>query len=102
MDAVGAAVVSEISVTDANASDWTAAKTVARTARPTPVSAARAIDPASLRWHEGVVCLRALVEVFGWVAAGTIDGREGHPWIINGPAFAARLSALTGTAVTPR
>ncbi len=60
------------------------------------------IVPTSLRWHEGVVCLRALVEVAGWISAGTANGRDGHPWIISGPAFAARLAALTGTPVTPR
>jgi len=59
------------------------------------------IDPASLRWHEGVVCLRALVEVAGWVAAGEVDGHRGHPWLISGPAFARRLSGLTGASVTP-
>lgn len=64
--------------------------------------AARELDPASLQWHEGVVCLRALSEVAGWVSAGTADGRAAHPWIINGPAFAARLSALTGASVRPR
>lgn len=60
------------------------------------------IDPASLRWHEAVVCLRALVEVAMWVAAGEIDGRGGHPWLISGPAFAERLTRLTGTAVRAR
>ena len=49
------------------------------------------IDARSLAWHQGVVCLRALVEVAGWVAAGTTDDRAGHPWVIAGPAFAARL-----------
>lgn len=60
------------------------------------------IDPASLRWQEGVICLRALVEVAGWVTAGTADDRSGLPWIVSGPAFAARLTALTGAPVTPR
>jgi len=60
----------------------------------------RGTDAASLRWHEGVVCLRALVEVAGWVAAG--ERHAGHPWLISGPRFAVRLSALTGTAVRPR
>ena len=59
------------------------------------------VDPESLRWNEGVVCLRALVEVAGWVAAGRVDERRGHPWLVSGPAFAARLSRLTGTSVTP-
>jgi len=53
----------------------------------------------SLRWHEGVVCLRALVEVAGWGADGRMVERRGHPWLICGPAFAARLTALTGAPV---
>jgi len=60
------------------------------------------VEADSLQWYEGVVCLRALVEVAGWVAAGTADGRTGHPWIVCGPAFAARLSALTGATVRSR
>jgi aminoglycoside phosphotransferase (APT) family kinase protein len=58
------------------------------------------LDAHSLSWHEGVVCLRALVEVAGWGADGRIDERRGHPWLICGPAFAARLTALTGTPVS--
>jgi aminoglycoside phosphotransferase (APT) family kinase protein len=64
-------------------------------------SAGHRVDPNSLAWHQGVVCVRALVEVAGWVAAGTIGGRDGHPWVIAGHAFAARLRDLTGVAVTP-
>lgn len=60
------------------------------------------LDADALRWFEGVVCLRALVEVAGWVTAGVADERGGHPWLVSGPAFADRLSALTGTTVTPR
>jgi aminoglycoside phosphotransferase (APT) family kinase protein len=60
------------------------------------------VDAVSLAWHQGVVCVRALVEVAGWVDAGTIEGRDGHPWVIAGAAFASRLRDLTGTAVTPR
>jgi len=61
-----------------------------------------AVDPSSLAWHQGVICVRALVEVAGWVAAGTIDGRDGHPWVIAGDAFASRLQDLTSVVVTPR
>ena len=64
--------------------------------------AARPVDRDSLRWQQAVVCLRALVEAAGWVTAGTIDDRGGHPWVIAGQAFAARLRAMTGAAVTPR
>jgi aminoglycoside phosphotransferase (APT) family kinase protein len=60
------------------------------------------LNPASLRWHEGVICLRALVEVAGWAAGGRLDDYTGHPWMISGSAFAARLTRLTGIAVTPR
>jgi len=59
------------------------------------------VDRESLRWNEGVVCLRVLVEVAGWVAAGRVDERRGHPWLVCGPAFAGRLSHLTGTSVAP-
>jgi aminoglycoside phosphotransferase (APT) family kinase protein len=65
-------------------------------------AAGRPVDRDVLRWQQAVVCLRALVEAAGWVTAGTIDDRGGHPWVIAGPAFAARLSAMTGAAVTPR
>jgi aminoglycoside phosphotransferase (APT) family kinase protein len=57
-------------------------------------------DPGELRWHQGVGCLRALVEMAGWVHQGLVDTRAGHPWLISGPAFAGRLSALTGSRVT--
>jgi aminoglycoside phosphotransferase (APT) family kinase protein len=60
------------------------------------------IDPAALRWHEGVVCLRTLAEVAHWVAADQVEEHRGHPWLVSGTAFAARLSALTGSEVMPR
>jgi aminoglycoside phosphotransferase (APT) family kinase protein len=60
------------------------------------------IDSVALRWHEGVTCLRALVEVAGWVAGGVIEQRAGHPWLVCGDAFASRLSRLTGAVVTAR
>lgn len=60
------------------------------------------VTPDALRWHEGVVCLRALTEVAQWVAAGELDAPQGHPWLVSGDAFAARLTDLTGTRVTPR
>lgn len=64
--------------------------------------AAASVDPEALEWSEGVVCLRALVEVAHWVAAGEVDTHRGHPWLVCGPAFATRLSDLTGVSVTPR
>jgi aminoglycoside phosphotransferase (APT) family kinase protein len=61
-----------------------------------------AVDRDALRWFQGLACLRALVEVAGWVAAGTIDGRAGHPWLLGGDALAGRLASLTGGAVRSR
>lgn len=62
----------------------------------------RHVDPETLAWYQGVMCVRALVEVAGWVAGGTIDGRAGHPWVIAGNALAARVTSLTGASVRPR
>ena len=55
-----------------------------------------------LRWYQGVGCLRALTEVAGWVHEGAAGTREGHPWLVSGPAFARRLTALTGVPVRAR
>jgi aminoglycoside phosphotransferase (APT) family kinase protein len=60
------------------------------------------VDPGELRWHQAVVCLRALTEVASWVHDGTAGARSGHPWLINGPAFARRLASLTGVPVGGR
>jgi len=60
------------------------------------------ISAAELRYHQAVVCLRALTEVAGWVHQGTAGERSGHPWLVCGPAFARRLYRLTGTPVRPR
>jgi aminoglycoside phosphotransferase (APT) family kinase protein len=60
------------------------------------------IEPGALRYYQAVTCLRALVEVAGWVHAGVADQRDGHPWLVCGPAFAARLTALTGSQARPR
>jgi aminoglycoside phosphotransferase (APT) family kinase protein len=80
-----------------------AGRGLARRFRTTYAKTAGApIDPRVLAWHEAVICLRALVEVAGWVAAGTAEERAGHPWLVSGPAFASRLSHLTGVAVGPR
>lgn len=58
-----------------------------------------ALNSGSLRWHQGVVCLRALVEAAHWVVADELDSRQGHPWLVSGRAFADRLSTLTGQPV---
>jgi aminoglycoside phosphotransferase (APT) family kinase protein len=60
------------------------------------------VDREVLAWHQVVICLRALVEVAGWVAAGTVGERAGHPWVLAGESFAGRLGAYTGVGVTPR
>ena len=57
------------------------------------------IDPGELRWHQGVACLRALVEAAGWAQQGLTQAHAGHPWLICGPAFARRLTELTGSPV---
>ena len=58
------------------------------------------ITPRELAWHQGVVCLRALVEVASWAHEGAASQRAGHPWLATRPAFARRLAALTGAQVT--
>jgi len=60
------------------------------------------VGPGELRWHQAVVCLRALTEVASWVHLGVDGTRAGHPWLIVGPAFARRLAALTGAPVRAR
>lgn len=60
------------------------------------------LDPGALRWHQAVVCTRALVEVAGWVEDGGVDSRAGHPWLTCGPAFAARLGTVSGVPVRAR
>jgi aminoglycoside phosphotransferase (APT) family kinase protein len=54
-----------------------------------------------LRWHTGVHCLRALVEVAEWIDAGTVNEKEGHPWLLMAPQMAVRLSDLVGDPVRP-
>jgi aminoglycoside phosphotransferase (APT) family kinase protein len=58
-----------------------------------------AVQPGELSWYQAVVCLRALVDVAGWVHQGMADTRTGHPWLISGPAFARRLAGVTGSPV---
>jgi len=60
------------------------------------------VDPRELRWHQGVGCLRALVEAAGWTDQGVAEARAGHPWLVCGPAFAKRMSVLTGSRVRPQ
>ncbi len=64
--------------------------------------AAATVTTSELRWHQAVVCLRALVEVASWVHQGVAGTRAGHPWLISGPAFARRLTTLTGSPVRAR
>lgn len=60
------------------------------------------VEPGELAWYQAVVRLRALVQVAGWQHEGVTDAHAGHPWLVSGPAFARRLSAVTGTAVRAR
>jgi aminoglycoside phosphotransferase (APT) family kinase protein len=64
--------------------------------------AAVTVDSGELRWNQAVVCLRALVEVASWVHRGTVGTHAGHPWLVAGPAFARRLTTLTGAPVRAR
>jgi aminoglycoside phosphotransferase (APT) family kinase protein len=64
--------------------------------------AATTVEPGELRWNQAVICLRALTEVAGWVHDGVADTRAGHPWLVSGPAFARRLTTLTGVPVRAR
>jgi aminoglycoside phosphotransferase (APT) family kinase protein len=60
------------------------------------------VGPGELRWHQAVVCLRALTEVASWVHEGTAGTHADHPWLISGPAFARRITRLTGVPVRVR
>jgi hypothetical protein len=64
--------------------------------------AAATIEPAELRWHQSLACLRALTEVASWAHAGAAVTRAGHPWLVSGLAFARRLASLTGVPVRAR
>ena len=54
-----------------------------------------------LAWYTGVHCLRALVEVAEWIAAGTVDSKTGHPWVLMAPQMAVRLSEVAGEDIRP-
>jgi aminoglycoside phosphotransferase (APT) family kinase protein len=60
------------------------------------------VEPGELRWYQAVACLRALVEAASWVHQGVAGAHAGHPWLISGPAFARRLTTLTGAPVRAR
>jgi aminoglycoside phosphotransferase (APT) family kinase protein len=77
---------------------WLASRFAARYQR----AAGARVDPRELRWHQGVVCLRALTEAAGWTQDQLAGARAGHPWLLSGPAFASRLTALTGSNVRAR
>ena len=63
---------------------------------------AASFESGEVRWHQAVVCLRALIEVASWVHEGVDGTRAGHPWLVSGPAFARRLTTLTGAPVRAR
>jgi len=54
-----------------------------------------------LAWYSAVHCLRALLEVAEWIAAGTVDGKSGHPWLLMAPQMAVHLSAVAGADIRP-
>jgi aminoglycoside phosphotransferase (APT) family kinase protein len=78
---------------------WLGRRLAGRFVRSYQASTGVVIDEAELARHQAVVCLRALVEVSGWIHSGQHDAHTGHPWITTGPALAARLTAITGVAV---
>jgi aminoglycoside phosphotransferase (APT) family kinase protein len=81
---------------------WMGRRIAGRFLRSYERSAGVVIDQEELAWHQAVVRLRALVEMSGWTHAGHQGAHGGHPWLASGPAFAARLTAATGVAVTWR
>ena len=54
-----------------------------------------------LDWFTAVHCLRALVELAQWVAAGTVDEQAGHPWLVMAPNMAVHLGKVVGDDVRP-
>jgi len=58
-----------------------------------------ATRPQELQWHQALACLRALTDAAGWACDGQVCAHAGHPWLVSGPAFAARLTAATGVQV---
>jgi aminoglycoside phosphotransferase (APT) family kinase protein len=59
-------------------------------------------DAQELQWHQALVCVRALTEVSGWAYEGQAHAHAGHPWLVSAPAFAARLTAVTGAQIRAR
>jgi aminoglycoside phosphotransferase (APT) family kinase protein len=78
---------------------WLGARLASRFVADYERNARVRIDPRELRWHQGVGCLRALVESAGWAQQGLTEARADHPWLMCGPAFARRLTELTGVHV---
>lgn len=81
---------------------WMGRRIAGRFVRSYQRSTGVVLDRADLAWHQAAACLRALVEVSGWVHSGQQDAHAGHPWLATGQAFAARLTAATGVAVRSR
>ncbi len=81
---------------------WLGGRVAGRFVRSYQRSAGVTVDPAEVKWHQAAICVRALIEVSGWVHAGDLDAHPGHPWLAVGPAFAARISATTGVRVRAR
>jgi aminoglycoside phosphotransferase (APT) family kinase protein len=58
------------------------------------------IDQGELAWYQAVLGLRALMEISGWTHAGQQSAHSDHPWLASRSTFAARLTAITGVAVS--
>jgi len=81
---------------------WLGRRLAGRFVREYQATAGIVIDGAELAWYQAAVCLRALVEVSGWVHSGQLADRGGHPWLTLSPFLAQRLATATGVAVRPR
>jgi aminoglycoside phosphotransferase (APT) family kinase protein len=72
-----------------------AGRLLARRFRATYTRLAAPVEPDMLRWHTGVVCLRALVQLAQWTAEGRAADYHHHPWSISAPAYMATLTRTT-------
>jgi aminoglycoside phosphotransferase (APT) family kinase protein len=81
---------------------WLGRRVAGRFVRSYQRSAGVSVIPAQVKWHQAAICVRALTEVSRWVRAGELAAHPSHPWLVVGPAFAARISATTGVRVRAR
>jgi aminoglycoside phosphotransferase (APT) family kinase protein len=81
---------------------WIGRRLAGRFVRSYQRSSGVLLEQAELAWYQAVACLRALVEMAGWTHAGQPSAHAGHPWLASRSAFAVRLTAVTGVAVSWR